>query len=94
MRGDRPSTAIGYALAAAALFGVSTPLAKQLLGGVSPVLLAGLLYAGSWAGLSLWLLVRPSRPDGALVEAGQWPWLAGAILAGGVVEDAENRRAA
>ncbi len=85
MRRERPSTAIGYALAAAALFGVSTPLAKQLLDGVAPVALAGLLYAGSWAGLSLWLWLRPSRPGGPLVEPGGWPWLASAILCGGVV---------
>jgi len=36
---------IDAALLAAALFGASTPLAKALLGGVEPVLLAGLLYA-------------------------------------------------
>ena len=42
------------AVASAALFGASTPLAKLLLGqGVSPWLLAGLLYLGSGAGLAL-----------------------------------------
>lgn len=80
-----PSSAIGYALAAAALFGVSTPLAKALLGDVSPLMLAGLLYAGSGAGLALWRVVRPAPGGGALVERGQWPWLAGAILCGGIV---------
>jgi drug/metabolite transporter (DMT)-like permease len=81
----RPSPAVAYALASAALFGVSTPLAKVLLGDVSPLMLAGLLYAGSGAGLTLWRLVRPAPGAGALIERGQWPWLAGAILAGGVV---------
>ena len=39
------------ALASAALFGTSTPLAKLLLGGgVDPWLLAGLLYLGSGLG--------------------------------------------
>lgn len=43
------------ALLAAALFGVSTPLAKLLLASASPWLLAGLLYLGSGLGLSaLW----------------------------------------
>src|SRR6266478_3218208 len=40
------------ALAAAALFGASTPLAKLLLGEVAPWLLAGLLYFGSGIGLA------------------------------------------
>jgi hypothetical protein len=34
-------------LAAAALFGLSAPLAKRLLDSASPQLLAGLLYAGA-----------------------------------------------
>jgi hypothetical protein len=71
----RPSPAVAYALASAALFGVSTPLAKVLLGDVSPLMLAGLLYAGSGAGLTLWRLCAGAW-RGAL-ERGQWPWLAG-----------------
>ena len=42
-----------YALLAAALFGASTPFAKVLLGDVHPVVLAGLLYAGSGVGLAI-----------------------------------------
>ena len=45
---------IPLALASAILFGVSTPVAKTLLGDVQPVVLAGLLYLGS--GIGLWLL--------------------------------------
>lgn len=42
------------AIASAALFGASTPLAKALLGGgASPWLLAGLLYLGSGVGLAI-----------------------------------------
>ena len=44
------------ALAAALLFGASTPLAKLLAGDVSPLLLAGLLYLGSGTGLALAML--------------------------------------
>ena len=49
---------IAYALAAAALFGASTPAAKALVGTMHPMLLAGLLYAGSGLGLAAWLVVR------------------------------------
>ena len=43
---------IPLALASSALFGLSTPIAKLLLGTVDPWLLAGLLYLGSGAGTS------------------------------------------
>ena len=43
---------VGAALGAALLFGAGTPLAKALLAGVGPWLLAGLLYVG--AGVGLW----------------------------------------
>lgn len=76
-------TGVGAALLAAVLFGASTPLAKALLEGVGPWLLAGLLYLGSGLGLALWRLVRGS--PGARLAPGDAPWLAGAIVAGGVV---------
>jgi drug/metabolite transporter (DMT)-like permease len=76
------------ALAAAALFGLSTPLAKVLTGSIAPVLLAGLLYAGSGLGLSLWMLLRRLRAkpssEAPLVRR-DVPWLAGAVLFGGVL---------
>ncbi len=75
------------ALAAAALFGASTPLAKLLLGAVSPWLLAGLLYLGSGLGLGAFLLLRRSlaaaRREAPLRRA-DLPWLAAAVLTGGV----------
>ena len=85
MRFDKPSNAVIAALAAAALFGASTPLAKQFVGDMSALLLAGLLYLGSGAGL---LLVRLARDRGwraTGVTARQWPWLLSAILCGGVL---------
>ena len=51
---------------------------------MSPFLLAGLLYAGSGVGLSLWLALRRPRL-GALVQAADLPCLAAAVLAGGVL---------
>ena len=80
---------VGYALAAAALFGASTPFAKLLVGRVDPVLLAGLLYLGSGCGLSLWrMLSKRGRTRGSVEAPLRWadlPWLGGAVASGGVV---------
>ena len=76
------------ALAAACLFGLSTPLAKILTGAMAPVMLAGLLYVGSGIGLSLWMLLRKMRrqpiTEAPLIRR-DVPWLAGAVLFGGVL---------
>ena len=56
---------IAYALAASALFGASTPLARALIGAMDPLWLAGLLYAGSGIGLSIALAVRHAGAGGA-----------------------------
>lgn len=77
---------IGLALLAAVLFGVSAPLAKGLLAGAPPQLLAGLLYLGSGAGLSIAWLVRERRTGGsgqARLGRRDVPWLVGAIAFGG-----------
>ena len=71
------------ALAAAVLFGAGTPLAKWLLTAVDPWLLAGLLYLG--AGLGLWLYRWARKMPAVHLPATEWPWLIGAIIAGGVV---------
>ncbi|MEJ2061453.1 MAG: EamA family transporter [Gammaproteobacteria bacterium] len=81
---------IVMALLAAALFGVSTPAAKLLLGQVPPLALAGLLYLGSGLGLSVWLLARlligkEQMQREAPLTRQDAPWLAGAILFGGAV---------
>lgn len=79
------------ALAAATLFGASTPFAKLLVGDVGPLLLAGLLYLGSGVGLSLLLGLRRIRPSSADEQAtlripkAEWLWLLGAIAFGGVL---------
>lgn len=74
---------VGAALLAAALFGAGTPLAKGLMADTGPWMLAGLLYLGS--GLGLLLMRQLRRAPAARLEAGDWPWLVGAIMAGGVV---------
>lgn len=73
-----------FALAAAALFGASTPFAKLLVGNMPPVLLAGLLYLGSGLGLTLIRLVRDSGWQSPGLATSEWPWLLGAIFFGGV----------
>lgn len=79
------------ALAAAILFGASTPLAKVLLGDVPPMLLAGLLYVGSGLGLAVVLALKRLLTSGVQTEAAlciprnEVPWLLGAILFGGVL---------
>lgn len=71
------------ALGAAALFGAGTPVAKLLLAHSSPWLLAGILYLGSGLGLLLYrLLTRPPPVELRRAELG---WLAGAVIAGGVL---------
>lgn len=79
------SPAVLAALGAAALFGASTPFAKLLVGGLSPFLLAGLLYLGSGLGLTAVRLYRDRGWKTPGLPASEWPWLLGAIAAGGVV---------
>ncbi len=69
--------------AAALLFGAGTPLAKWLLDGVDPWLLAGLLYLGSGVGLTLYR--RLSHAPAVRLPRNEVPWFGGAILAGGIV---------
>lgn len=74
------------------LFGASTPLAKLLGLNVAPQLLAGLLYLGSGIGLAILMVVRHLLLRGRAGQAvslqiptKELPWLAGAIVAGGVL---------
>ena len=78
-----------HAFLAAITFGASTPFAKLLVGQIAPVALAALLYLGSGVGLMLWMglrELRPSSPEssGARLRRPDLPWLAGAIVFGGI----------
>ena len=80
------------ALLAALLFGASTPLAKQLGVDLSPLLQAGLLYAGSGIGLAVALALRRTGRQAGVEGAStlgiprrDLPWLCGAVVAGGVI---------
>lgn len=71
------------ALVSAVLFGAGTPLAKSLLGQISPWLLAGLLYAGSGLGLLVYRMAKKMpTPRLARIES---LWLAAAIVCGGAI---------
>ena len=82
----RPVT---LALLSAALFGISTPAAKVLLGTVDPAILAGLLYCGAGLGIAVvrragQLVIAKSGSSEAALERKDIPFLAGAIAAGGI----------
>ena len=71
------------ALGAALLFGAGTPLAKSLLQGTDPWVLAGLLYLGSGLGLGVWRLLR--RAPSVRLARGEGLWFAAAVGFGGVL---------
>jgi drug/metabolite transporter (DMT)-like permease len=82
--------AILYAFLSAALFGISTPAAKVLLGSTNPGILAGLLYCGAGIGVAVLRhlagsILAPHDAREVGLGRADMPWLAGAILAGGVI---------
>jgi drug/metabolite transporter (DMT)-like permease len=79
---------VPLALASAALFGASTPLAKLLIGTIDPWLLAAIFYLGAGAGLAMFGIIGRLR-DGPAQETPlrttDLPWLAAVILFGGIM---------
>ena len=79
---------IFYALVAAVLFGVSTPVAKLLLAQLNPWLLAGLLYLGSGVGLGVlfginrWIRRTPKQQT---LRGSAWGWFLGSTFFGGAL---------
>ena len=71
------------ALAAAILFGASTPLAKLLLADAGPWLLAALLYLGGGIALTIYRRLRRAPP--VRLSRRECGWLIAAIAAGGIV---------
>jgi len=82
---------IAFAVLAAALFGLSTPFAKLLVGDIPPVALAGLLYLGAFLGLGFYVVLRRvvsgrhGASSSSALRRADLPWLAGAILSGGIL---------
>lgn len=80
---------LAAALGAAFFFGISAPFSKLLLESISPMMLAGLLYMGSFTGLSLISLLRrvafsSKASREASLRGRDYFYLTGSVLAGGV----------
>jgi len=78
-----------YGLAAAALFGVSPPVAKLLLPEAGPLLIAGLLYLGAGLGLLAFEVLfyrnsKVSQRESPIRPADRW-LMAGIVLTGGIL---------
>ena len=75
------------ALAAAIFFGASAPIAKLLLGDIAPIFLAAFLYLGSGTGIALvkWTQRTRLKDVEADIKPPDIKWLAGAIIAGGIL---------
>src|SRR5512143_3446188 len=80
-------TFILQALLVALFFGASAPISRMLLGDVPPVLMAAFLYLGSGTGISLIKLSQrmTSNQKEAGIRRPDVGWLAGAIIAGGII---------
>lgn len=77
-----------FAIIAAALFGLSSPIAKALLVTMDPWLLAGLLYLGSGVGMAGVYFIRGALPGHRHLQKivrGEFPWLVGVTLFGGIL---------
>ena len=75
--------AIAFAILAAALYALSTPFSKLLLGSIKPSMMAALLYLG--AGLGMTLVNLLARRSSFLIseqplDLKQWPSILGMIL--------------
>lgn len=78
-----------YILISAVLFGISPPLAKLLVKDIPPVALAGFLYLGAFAGLSIYSFLMRTALGGntraAGLRRGDVPWLLGSVVSGGII---------
>ena len=79
---------LAAAIASALLFGATTPIAKQLLQSANPLLIAGLLYLGSGVGLVVLRVIQDRGWQPSALARSDRPWLAGAIVSGGVLAPA------
>ncbi len=81
------SPAVIYIITSAVLFGISPPALKLLVKEISPVTLAGFLYLGAFSGLLIyWIAMRlHGTKKRVYLDRKDMPWLASAILTGGVL---------
>jgi drug/metabolite transporter (DMT)-like permease len=79
---------VPLALGSAVLFGAIPPLSKLLLASIDPLMLAGLLYLGAGTGLGVYSLARSTgghSTSEAPLRRADVPWLAGAVIMGGII---------
>jgi drug/metabolite transporter (DMT)-like permease len=78
-----------YVILSATLFGLSSPLAKLLVKNISPIAMAGLLYLGAFICLAIYSIIRKIWVANSRItvplEKRDFPWLIGAIAAGGII---------
>lgn len=75
-----------YIVISAALFGISAPVSKLLISDIAPVAMAGLLYLGAFLGLAAFRLSPlGSVEEETALRSSEIPYLAGSIVAGGVI---------
>lgn len=83
MNDSRRGVLLGFA--AAVSFGVSAPLAKQLLDEMPPQLLAGVLYLGACVALLVARALRGRTAAESQLHRTDVPALAGLVVSGGVI---------
>lgn len=71
MKADKINIGIFFAVLAAALYSLSSPLSKLLLEHIPSVLMAGLLYLGAGIGMSIIAIVRGTRSGAAEEKLGK-----------------------
>lgn len=69
-----------FAILAAALYGINSPISKRLLAEISPTLMASLLYFGAGIGMLVIWLIRKPRPETEHLEKKQWPYILGMVV--------------
>ena len=85
MLSGRTGRSVAFALAAAALYALSTPFSKVLLADISPKMMAALLYLGAGAGMTVLSLASGARGDagevrGRPLERADAPYVAAMVV--------------
>jgi len=82
-KNDKKMQAIGYAILAALLYGISSPFSKLLLKEIPPTLIAALLYLGAGFGMlaiNVFKTLIKSEPLEARMTQKEIPFIVGMIL--------------
>jgi drug/metabolite transporter (DMT)-like permease len=80
---NKKLTSIGFAILAALLYGISSPISKLLLVEIPPTLMAALLYLGAglgMLGITLFQLIMKHEKKEAKMTAKELPYIIGMIL--------------